>query len=153
MNLSTPEAADAFAAVARRNVREHPLKFMKNWLYNVVRLFLDVPVSVRGTPFWNTYSQAHLLLLGFTAYVVVRARRAALWPAAQFAPPDSRPSTSATAPPRSSARSPPRASRGASRAEPPDRADRPDRAPRPGAGRAARRRAAGRRAGQAARPG
>jgi hypothetical protein len=86
LNMSTPEAADVFGAVARRNVREHPLKFAKNWLYNVVRLFLDVPVSVRGTPFWNHYSQAHLLLLGFTVYVGVRARHAKTWPAPAFVP-------------------------------------------------------------------
>jgi hypothetical protein len=86
LNLSTPEAADAFGAIARRNVRQHPLKFAKNWLYNVARMFLDVPVSVRDTPFWNRYSQAHLLLLGFTAYVGVRARRARTWPSPAFVP-------------------------------------------------------------------
>jgi len=51
-----------------------------------VRLFLDVPVSVRGTPFWNAYSKAHLLLLGFTLYVIARARRVRQWPEPAFAP-------------------------------------------------------------------
>jgi hypothetical protein len=86
LNLSTPETAEVFAQVSRRNVREHPLKFAKNWLWNLVRLFLDVPVSVRGTPFWNPYSQAHLLLLGFTAFVLRRAWRARVGPAQAWLP-------------------------------------------------------------------
>jgi len=79
-NLSTPETGDVFAEAARKNVREHPLKFAKNWLYNVVRLFLDVPVTVRNTPWWNPYSQSSLVLLAFTGYVAVRARRARVGP-------------------------------------------------------------------------
>jgi hypothetical protein len=75
-NLSTPQAADIFAARAAQNIRQHPFHFARNWLANVVRLFLDVPVSVRGTPFWNQYSVCHLILLGWTALVVMRARRA-----------------------------------------------------------------------------
>jgi hypothetical protein len=86
LNLSTPEANDLFARAARKNVREHPLKFAKNWLYNLVRLFLDVPVSVRRTPFWNLYSKAHLAMLAFTGYVVVRAWRTKVLPAANFVP-------------------------------------------------------------------
>ncbi|HWP04392.1 MAG TPA: glycosyltransferase family 39 protein [Polyangiaceae bacterium] len=85
-NLSTPETGDVFAEAARKNVREHPLKFAKNWLYNVVRLFLDVPVTVRGTPWWNPYSQSHLALLAFSAYVAVRARRAAVGPLPAYYP-------------------------------------------------------------------
>lgn len=85
-NLSTPETGDVFAEAARRNVREHPLKFAKNWLYNVVRIFLDVPVTVRGTPWWNPYSQSHLALLAFSVYVAVRARRARVGPAAAYYP-------------------------------------------------------------------
>jgi hypothetical protein len=80
-NLSTPESAAIFAERARQNVREHPLKFAKNWAANVVRTFLDVPVSVRGTPFWNPYSVSHLLLLAWTAFVADRTRRTkAAWP-------------------------------------------------------------------------
>jgi len=86
LNLSTPEANDLFARAARDNVREHPFKFAKNWLYNVVRLFLDVPTSVRKTPFWNLYSRSHLFLLAFTAYVAARACRARVAPARPFLP-------------------------------------------------------------------
>lgn len=74
-NMSTPQAADLYLEQGLRNVREHPLKFARNWAGNVVRLFLDVPVSVRGTPFWNRYSLSHLPLIGWTVFVVAYARR------------------------------------------------------------------------------
>jgi hypothetical protein len=75
LNLSSPESADIFLQQALANVREHPLKFLSNWSVNWLRLFFDVPVSVRGTPFWNDATQANLPLLLFTAFVVVRARQ------------------------------------------------------------------------------
>src|SRR5688572_11042495 len=75
LNMSTPEAADVYLQQGVRNVREHPLKFARNWAGNVVRLFLDVPVSVRGTPFWNRYSLSHLPLLTWTVFVVWYAWR------------------------------------------------------------------------------
>jgi hypothetical protein len=75
-NLSSPEAAEVFAKQAAQNVREHPLKFARNWVANVARMFLDVPVSVRGTPFWNQYSVSHLILLAWTVFVARRAHRA-----------------------------------------------------------------------------
>ena len=85
-NLSTPETGDVFAEAARRNVREHPLKFAKNWLYNVV----DLPPRRAGdgacTPGGNPYSQSHLALLAFSVYVAVRARRARVGPAAAYYP-------------------------------------------------------------------
>ncbi|MSO45621.1 MAG: hypothetical protein EXQ59_02475 [Acidobacteria bacterium] len=74
-NMSTPEASDIYLEQGLRNVREHPVKFAKNWLGNVVRLFLDVPVSVRGTPFLNLYSLSHLPLVAWTIFVAVYARR------------------------------------------------------------------------------
>jgi hypothetical protein len=50
-----------------------------------VRLFLDVPTSVRGTPFFNLYSLSHLPLLAWTVFVAHRIRRRRLpvpcgWP-------------------------------------------------------------------------
>ncbi len=89
-NMSTPEAADVFLREGVRNVREHPLKFLRNWCANVVRMFLDVPTSVRGTRFWNSYSKVHLPLLAWTAFVaafVWRRRRGlprAWWPLGLF---------------------------------------------------------------------
>jgi hypothetical protein len=73
--MSTPEAGDAFWARATENVRDHPLKFARNWCANLARIFLDVPVSVRGTPFWNRYSATHLPLLIWTIFVAAYARR------------------------------------------------------------------------------
>jgi hypothetical protein len=75
LNLSTPESSDLFFERGVRNIREHPLKFIRNWGGNVVRLFLDVPVSVRGTPFWNVYTVSHLPMLMWTAVVAVYAWR------------------------------------------------------------------------------
>jgi hypothetical protein len=89
-NMSTPEASDVYLQQGLQNVREHPLKFARNWLGNVVRLFLDVPVSVRGTPFLNLYSVSHLPLLAWTIVVAAyaysqRARFPSQWiPVAAF---------------------------------------------------------------------
>ena len=74
-NMSTPEASDVYLEQALQNIREHPLKFFRNWTGNVVRLFLDVPVSVRDTPLWNRYSLSHLPLLAWTVFVAFYARR------------------------------------------------------------------------------
>jgi hypothetical protein len=74
-NLGTPRAGEIFLKQAARNVRQHPLKFARNWCGNVVRIFLDVPVSVRGTPFWNDYSIYNLPLLIVTGVVGILARR------------------------------------------------------------------------------
>jgi hypothetical protein len=68
-NSGTPRAGDIFLHEGLRNVREHPAKFCLNWVANVSRLFVDVPVTVRGTPFWNEYSRWHLPLLAWTALV------------------------------------------------------------------------------------
>jgi hypothetical protein len=65
-NLSTPEAGDIFLREASRNVRAHPLKFLRNWCGNVLRLLLDVPSSVRDRRWWNRYSCAHLPLLAWS---------------------------------------------------------------------------------------
>jgi len=73
LNISSPESADIFLQQALQNVREHPFKFLSNWSLNWLRLFFDVPVSVRGTPFWNDSTKANLPLLLFTAFVAVRA--------------------------------------------------------------------------------
>jgi hypothetical protein len=86
LNLSTPEAADRFAQAAMRNLREHPGKFAKNWCANVLRLFFDVPTSVRKTPFWNHYTLCNLPLLGFTIFVLVRARRRRVRPPPEWVP-------------------------------------------------------------------
>lgn len=75
LNLSSPESADIFLKQALTNVREHPLKFLSNWSQNWLRLFFDVPVSVRGTPFWNDATKANLPLLLWTVYAVARAVR------------------------------------------------------------------------------
>jgi hypothetical protein len=85
-NISTPEASDVFFAQGVQNVREHPLKFARNWAGNIVRFFLDVPVSVRGTPFWNIYSVTHLPMLAFTLGVGVYAWRRRAWLAAEWVP-------------------------------------------------------------------
>ena len=81
-NMCTPESSSIYLEAGLRNVREHPLKFALNWSANLVRLFLDVPVSVRGTPLWNPYSVYNVPLLGWTAFVAVfawRRRRRATW--------------------------------------------------------------------------
>lgn len=85
-NLSTPESSDVFLERGWRNVREHPTKFIRNWCANVVRLFLDVPVTVRGTPVWNPYSVSHLPLLAWTGLVVVVARLKRIPPAEPWIP-------------------------------------------------------------------
>jgi len=74
-NLSTPETAEIFLERGLRNIREHPLKFARNWCGNLIRLFLDVPVSVRGTPFWNEYSLSNLPLLVLTGIAVMAGWR------------------------------------------------------------------------------
>jgi hypothetical protein len=73
--MSTPEAGDVLMARALENVREHPLKFVRNWCANLARIFLDVPVTVRETPFWNRYSVAHLPLIVWTVFVALFASR------------------------------------------------------------------------------
>jgi hypothetical protein len=85
-NMSTPEAGDIFMARARANVRAHPLKFVRNWCANVVRLFLDVPVTVRGTPVVNQYSVSHLPLLIWTGVVVAAGWRRRTPPDLVWAP-------------------------------------------------------------------
>lgn len=85
-NLSTPEAADAFRRAALRNVREHPSKFARNWCANLVRLFLDVPTSVRGTHWWNRFSKAHLPLLVWSVLLGALAWRRRLRPPAAWLP-------------------------------------------------------------------
>ncbi len=79
-NISTPEASDALMRAALRNVREHPLKFVRNWCANVPRMFLDVPTSVRGTPFWNVYTGVDLPWLGWTAFLGAFAWRRRIRP-------------------------------------------------------------------------
>jgi 4-amino-4-deoxy-L-arabinose transferase-like glycosyltransferase len=89
-NNSSPEAADIFLRQGLRNVREHPLKFARNWCGNVARMFLDVPTSFRGTPLWNSYSLSHLPLLVWTALVCLFGWRRRVpppvewWPLALF---------------------------------------------------------------------
>jgi hypothetical protein len=89
-NLCSPEAGDVFLEQGLRNVREHPLKFAANWCANVSRLFFDVPVTVRRTPFWNVYTMSHLWLLPVAGVLFWKARRARVpfprraWPAAAF---------------------------------------------------------------------
>jgi len=85
-NLSTPESGDVFLRLARQNIREHPLKFIHNWCGNVVRLFLDVPTTVRGTPFFNLYSLFHLPLLGWTVFVAIAAWRRRVPPPSSWMP-------------------------------------------------------------------
>jgi uncharacterized membrane protein len=90
-NLSTPESADVFLQAGLRNVRKHPFKFVRNYLANLSRLFFDVPVSVRGTPFWNESSVWNLSLLAWTGLVLGHAWRRrvslppAFWPSVGFA--------------------------------------------------------------------
>jgi hypothetical protein len=84
-NMCTPEAADMWVKYGLRNVREHPVKFVRNWCANLVRLFLDVPVSVRDTPFWNDYSRWHLPMLALTAVAVVTAHRRRIRPPVAWA--------------------------------------------------------------------
>jgi 4-amino-4-deoxy-L-arabinose transferase-like glycosyltransferase len=85
-NLSTPESADIFLRQGRKNIREHPLKFFRNWCGNMVRIFLDVPTTVRGTPFFNVYSISNLPLLGWTAFVAIVAWRRRVPPPASWIP-------------------------------------------------------------------
>ena len=90
-NLSTPESADVFVRAGLDNVRKHPIKFVRNYLANLVRLFLDVPTTVRGTPLWNPASLWHAPLLVWSGLVLLRAwrRRVSLprvhWPSLGFA--------------------------------------------------------------------
>lgn len=85
-NLSTPESGDILLAAAMENVRNHPIKFAKNYIANFSRLFFDVPTSVRGTPFWNEYTWWNLPLLAwlFGVLAYARVRRVAMprefWP-------------------------------------------------------------------------
>ncbi len=89
-NISSPESGDDFMTQGLKNVREHPLKFAYNWCANVSRLFFDVPVTVRGTPFWNVYTKSHLWLLPAAALLFQKARRtrtpfpSGAWPLALF---------------------------------------------------------------------
>jgi hypothetical protein len=39
------EQDDAFRAVAVENIRRHPLKYVRNWLANISRLFFGIPAS------------------------------------------------------------------------------------------------------------
>ena len=73
LNLSSMPSTDMFLEAALRNLRAHPLKFASNWCWNWSRLFFDVPVTVRGTPFWNDATKANLPLLVWTAFVIARA--------------------------------------------------------------------------------
>jgi hypothetical protein len=50
-NESTPEASDYLMKIALKNVRKRPGKFVRNWLWNIPRMFTDLPVTVRKTPF------------------------------------------------------------------------------------------------------
>jgi hypothetical protein len=85
-NSGTPEASDVLLRQARRNIREHPLKFARNWGGNLVRLFLDVPTSFRGTPFWNNYSMSHLALLFWTGFVILFSWRRKIHPPTEWWP-------------------------------------------------------------------
>lgn len=90
-NSSTPEAADIFFQAGLRNVRGHPVKFARNYLANLSRLFFDVPTSVRGTPLWNESSAWNLPILVWTCCVVAWARwrrvslPRAFWPCVGYA--------------------------------------------------------------------
>jgi hypothetical protein len=85
-NLTTPEADAIFWQAAVRNVREHPAKFALNWCANLVRLFFDVPVSVRGTPFWNVSSISNLPLLIWTVFVLILAWLRRVGPPVEWQP-------------------------------------------------------------------
>lgn len=90
LNISSPESGDVFLEQGLRNVRERPLKFLANWCANVSRFFFDVPVTVRGTRFWNVYTKSHLWLIPGALVLFWRARRARVafprhaWPVAAF---------------------------------------------------------------------
>lgn len=84
--LTTPEADAIFYQAARDHLRAHPAKFARNWMANVARLFVDVPTSVRGTPFWNAYSAGNLPMLIWTMTVVALALRRRLPPPREFRP-------------------------------------------------------------------
>jgi hypothetical protein len=90
LNISSPESGDVFMEQGLRNVREHPLKFVANWCANLSRLFFDVPVTVRGTPFWNVYTKSHFLLIPAAILLLWRAYRSRVpfprgaWPVAAF---------------------------------------------------------------------
>ena len=86
-NMCTPEAGEVWLKQGLSNVRAHPLKFARNWASNLVRLFLDVPVSVRGTPFFNDYSIWHLPMLVWTGFVAVVATRRRVGPPTAWVPP------------------------------------------------------------------
>jgi hypothetical protein len=85
-NLSTPESADIFMSAGFENIRRRPLKFVRNYVANISRLFFDVPTSVRGTPFWNESTRWNLPLLLWTVWLFAYAyyRRVGLprafWP-------------------------------------------------------------------------
>jgi hypothetical protein len=78
-NTGTPRAGAIYMAEGMRNIREHPFKYARNWCGNLVRLFLDVPVSVRGTPFWNDYSRWNLPFLAWAAFVAAVALLRRTW--------------------------------------------------------------------------
>jgi hypothetical protein len=85
-NSGTPQAGAIYMAEGLRNIREHPFKYARNWCGNLARLFLDVPVSVRGTPFWNDYSRWNLPFLLWTAFVAAVAWLRRTWLPAEWWP-------------------------------------------------------------------
>jgi hypothetical protein len=86
-NTSTPEAADIFAREGMKNLRAHPGAYLRNWVANVSRLFLDVPTSVRGLRPVNQYSLTHLSLLAATVLAAAIALRKKLRLPAGWGPP------------------------------------------------------------------
>jgi hypothetical protein len=78
-NTGTPRAGAIYMAEGMHNIREHPFKYARNWCGNLVRLFLDVPVSVRGTPFWNEYSRWNLPFVVWAAFVGAAALLRRTW--------------------------------------------------------------------------
>src|SRR5581483_9934295 len=84
--LTTPEADAIFYDAARANLRARPGKFARNWIANVARLLLDVPTSVRGTPFWNAYSAGNLPMLIWMLLVLALALHRRVPPPAELRP-------------------------------------------------------------------
>jgi hypothetical protein len=69
LNLSSYQASRIFRDQALDNIQSHPLRFLRNWLANIVRLFFDIPRTLRDIPAINPYSVWHGALLIATCVI------------------------------------------------------------------------------------
>ncbi|MFW7378549.1 MAG: hypothetical protein ACOH5I_07080 [Oligoflexus sp.] len=78
-NLSTPESSDIFSSEAIKHIKMHPLKYFKNWLANLGRLWVDWPYSFKNTlSTSNRYLVFNSVLIFLVGMVVLRKMRGML---------------------------------------------------------------------------